>query len=510
MANNFCDAKNPQRACRIIIFGITGDLAARRLLPSLFHLHVQQHLPKNFECWGCSRKDWDDEKLYHYTKEAIEKFGDSSLKEALATHWESFEQRLHFHRVRFDHKEDYQSLKEKMSTLSAHDGRTFNPCENNLFYLSTPASYFTTICNELAQCGLIKKQRPPTPWSRVLIEKPFGTDLASATKLQSELLNYLDDSQIFRIDHWLGKETVQNLMVWRFSNHIFEALWNRSHIDHVQITVSEDLGMGRRGSFFEESGMLRDMLQNHMMQLLALIAMEPPLSLSPDHIFAEKVKVLEALRPIDHKEAVRGQYHSSDELAPSYRDEEGVDPHSSVETYVACKMFVDNWRWSEVPFYLRTGKRLTSRCTQIAIVFKPEPSFLFPQKPHSQRHNVLTIKIQPDEGISLTMNCKRPEMGRTTAPVTMDFDVQSTFGSKGPMAYERLLMESIDGDNTLFAHGQEVLLSWKAVDPLLKKWQEETPQFPNYPVFSSGPDAAKRLIEEDGRFWIDHSSKNCR
>lgn len=506
-----CNLNNPQQACRIIILGVSGDLAARRLLPSLFHLHVQGRLSEQFECWGCSRKDWTDEVLNVFVKNAIETYGEPALKEKLEEQWTTFEKRLHFHRIRFDERADYIALRDKILTTRtkkspspAKSERTFAPCENNLYYLSTPPSFFTQICQELASCGLLKKQQPPTPWSRVLIEKPFGRDYASAYQLQRDLLEYLDDSQIFRIDHWLGKETVQNLMIWRFSNHIFETLWNRTHIDHIQITASESLGMGRRGAFFEESGMVRDMIQNHMLQLLSLIAMEPPLSLSPHHIFSEKFKVLEAVRPIDPSQAVRGQYYSTGESSePSYREEEGVAATSNVETFAACKLYIDNWRWSEVPFYLRTGKRMEKRCTQIAIVFKPEPNFLFPQKPHTQRHNILTIKIQPDEGISLTMNCKQPDMGRRACPVTMDFDVENTFGSKGPMAYERLIKESIDGDSTLFAHGQEVLLSWKIVEPLLNAWKETAQDFPNYPLFSKGPQASCDLIEKDGRFWIN-------
>lgn len=499
-----CNVSNPQQACRILIFGVTGDLSARRLLPSLFSLHLQGLLPGGFECWGCSRKEWSYERFLDFVKEALETFCEPWALSLLPEHWDGFAKRLFFHRIRFDCPDDYATLYQRI--FDASDSVTPEQlCLNNIFYLSTPASYFTTICKQLTHHKLLSKQTPPSPWSRILIEKPFGQDHQSAQELQDQLLEYLDDSQIFRIDHWLGKETVQNLLYWRFSNHIFEALWNRNHIDHIQISVSEELGMGRRGAFFEESGIVRDMVQNHMLQLLSLIAMEPPISLSPDHIRYEKLKVLEAMQSADPKEAVRGQYGRAvreSETTLGYREEEGVSPTSHVETFAALKLYIDNWRWSGVPFYLRVGKRLAKRSSQIAIVFKPEPNFLFPQGEREASANALILKIQPEEGISLMMNSKKPSMGRSIAPVMMEFDVEKSFGTRGPLAYERLIKESIEGNSALFAHGDEVLLSWRIVQPLLDAWKLPADHFPNYEARSHGPLAADQLMEQEGRRWL--------
>lgn len=507
-----CQFSNSSQACRMVIFGVSGDLSARRLMPALFSLHCQNLLPEGFSCWGCSRREWSKENFLDFILHSLQTFTEAALHEKLKTHWESFSQKLHYQQCRFDHEADYRALQKVLANHKAG-------CENTLFYLSTPSSYFTTICQQLSRAGLLQHQKPPAPWNRIILEKPFGHDLSSAIELQKELLQQVDETQIFRIDHWLGKETVQNLMVWRFSNHIFESLWNRTHIDHVQISVSEDLGIGRRGSFFEEAGILRDMIQNHMLQLLSLVAMEPPITLKPDDVRYEKLKVLEAIRPINYDQvpflAVRGQYDEGrilDQNVCAYREEAGVAKNSNIETYAAVKLNIDNWRWYGVPFYLRVGKRLKTRCTEVAIVFKKEPAVLFKQAHGTSSQNILLLRIQPNEGISLVMNCKQPNLAKMIRPVSMDFDFESTFGQKGPQAYERLLCDSLAGDNTLFAHGDEVLESWKIVQPILDYWKDHNDiNFPNYRAGSWGPQDADDLLAKDQRFWInpDCSTRGC-
>lgn len=498
MAN--CNIHHPQQACTLVIFGVSGDLSARRLMPSIFSLHCLGLLPEGFSCFGCSRREWSRAELLSFVKDSLATYVQSPYKERLESEWETFSKKIHFCQVRFDEESDYRALKER---LASHD----RGCDNTVYYLSTSPSFFTPICSKLSHVGLLKHQNPPCPWNRIVIEKPFGRDLASAKQLQSSLETIVNESQIFRIDHWLGKETIQNLMVWRFSNHIFESLWNRTHIDHVQISVAEELGIGRRGAFFEESGILRDMIQNHMMQLLSIVAMEPPVIMEPYAIRHEKLKVFQAIRPIASSDvdllSVRGQYSRSGDI-PGYLEEEGVSPSSNVETFAAVKLHVDNWRWYDVPFYLRVGKRMRKRCTQVAIVFKKEPSVLFKQLSGTSGSNTLIMRIQPDEGISLRMNCKQPQLKRTIGPVSMDFSFQETFGHSGPQAYERLLCDSLLGDPSLFAHCDEVLASWNIVEPILNRWSDTSaPKIQAYAAGSWGPEASLDLLARDGRRWID-------
>lgn len=492
----------PQEPCTVVIFGVTGDLTARKLMPALFNLHLQNLLPEHFRCVGVARKQKTDETFQAEIFTALETF--SRVKpSACPAQWESFAQKLCYAQTQFDEDEGYKSLHIKLTAFERDAGIA----SNRLYYLSTPPSFFTPIVQKLKAHQLLEESTFAKRWSRLIIEKPFGHDLQSAINLQKELSLHLKESQIYRIDHYLGKDTVQNLLVLRFSNLIFESIWNHRYIDHVQITVAEELGIGRRGAFFEEAGMLRDVVQNHMMQLLSLVAMEPPGSLQASDIRNEKVKVLKSIRPfeqsqIDH-DAIRGQYVEGlirEQAVLGYRQEKDVDSQSLVETYAALKLHIDNWRWSGVPFYLRAGKRLAKRASQIAIFFKPVPSILFRQ--HGEvANNALIIRIQPDDGMSLHINCKVPDLGLAIRPVSMDFDFEALNHSP-PEAYERLLCDCMLGDNTLFARDDEVLGSWQILDPILKHWQHTPLQESDfYPAGSWGPSKSQQLLSEQGHSW---------
>ena len=484
----------------MVIFGATGDLTHRKLVPALYNLNKDGLLPGHFACVGFARRDKSNSDFRDEMKEGVEKY--SRNKPIDPDLWDSFSEHLFYHRSEFDNDEGYESLKKKLAELD----NTLGTKGNRLYYLSVPPSYFPLIVEKLSKHGLIyDKDDEKGRFSRVIVEKPFGHDLKSALDLQKELSHHLDESQIYRIDHYLGKETVQNLLVFRFTNPIFEDLWNRKHIDHVQITVAEEIGIGTRGKFFEEAGMLRDIVQNHMMQLVSLVGMEPPTTLKADSIRSEKTKVIEACRPIPldnlHDSIVRGQYDKGfvdGEAVKGYREEDNVDPKSKVETFIALKLFIDNWRWAGVPFYLRAGKRLPKRTTEIAITFKDAPKVLY----KSSMPNTLVIRIQPDEGIALKMNCKVPGLSRLIQPVKMDFRYGTYFGSAPPEAYERLICDAMAGDSTLFARIDEVLASWRLYDPVLEAWKEDPPtSFPNYSAGTWGPKCADRLIGQDGHSW---------
>ncbi len=490
--------------CIMVIFGATGDLTARKLLPALYNLNKEGLLPSRFACVGFARREKTNEEFRQEMEKGVQEF--SRTKPVDKEVWNAFSDKLYYHQSEFDHDEGYEQLAELLKNLDSKHGTK----GNRVFYLSTQPSFFPTIVEKLSQHHLIYKENEGhDKWSRVIIEKPFGQDLDSAVALQKEISQYLDESQIYRIDHYLGKETVQNLLVFRFSNPLFEAIWNNRHVDNVQITVSEEIGIGSRGRFFEEAGMLRDIVQNHMMQLLSLVCMEPPNSSKADAIHNEKVKVMEAIRPFPKDKidefAIRGQYgpgYINGKSVVGYRQEENVSPNSAVETFAAMELFIDTWRWSGVPFYLRAGKRLPKRATEIAIVFKPVPVFLYQETGKTIEQNVLAIRIQPDEGISLKINCKVPGINGPIQPVKMDFQYGSYFGSAPPEAYERLILDCMAGDNTLFARVDEVLASWKLLTPLLKHWQENKPSgFPNYAAGTWGPDAADKLLEREGRKW---------
>ena len=496
-------ASNLAEPCVLVIFGATGDLTAKRLLPALYDLSYEGLLPSHFACVGFARRDKTDAQFRQEMSNAISKNARNKPIDPFI--WQSFSEQLFYHRSEFANDVGYASLKEKLKELD----KTFGTKGNRIFYLSTPPGDFSIIVEKLKQHGLIYDSTAQTNrFSRVLVEKPFGRDLPSAIELQKQLSEALTESQTYRIDHYLGKETVQNLLVLRFANPIFEASWNNRHIDSIQITVGEDVGVGTRGRFFEEAGTLRDIIQNHIMQLLCLVGMEPPVNLTADAIRDEKVKVLSSLRPIARNEvdryAVRGQYGSGyiqGVQEKSYRQEDNVSPASYTETFVALELFIDNWRWSGVPFYLRTGKRLPKRATEISVFFKEAPGVLFNSFSPLEK-NVLVIRIQPDEGISLKIISKVPSSNLSLQPVKMDFRYGSFFGSQPPDAYERLLFDCMIGDQTLFARRDEVMASWKFLQPILDHWREAPPtDFPNYPAGSWGPEAANVLLTKEGRQW---------
>lgn len=506
--NPLQESSRPARTaepCVLVIFGATGDLTARKLVPALYNLAREGQQPSHFACVGFARREKSHEQFREEMKEAVGKF--SRVQPVDDELWDQFSEQMYYHHSSFDDDSGYMRLKEQLNEIDRRCGTK----GNRVFYLSTQPSYFPLIVEKLSEHGLTyKPQKEHKRWSRVIIEKPFGHDYTSARKLQSHIEEYLDESQVYRIDHYLGKETVQNLLVFRFANSIFESLWNSSHIDHVQITVAEDIGIGTRGAFFEEAGLLRDVVQNHVMQLLSLVAMEPPVSLQADSIRDEKVKVLQSIRPVNMSEfgkyVIRGQYGPgfiAGQNVAGYRQEGNVAADSKVETYVAMQLFIDNWRWAGVPFYIRGGKRFPKRATEIAIAFKEAPGVLFQSDQHSRKNrNVLVMRIQPDEGISLRINSKVPGLTSTVQPVKMDFRYGSYFGSTPPEAYERLICDCMSGDSTLFARSDEVLASWRLLTPVLERWLE-TPvaDFPNYQAGTWGPSEADLMLAREGRNW---------
>lgn len=505
--NPLTEAHHPTKipeSCILVIFGATGDLTARKLIPALYNLAREGQLPSHFGCVGFARRSKTDDEFRDEMREAVENYSRSKpIDDQL---WNNFKEKLFYHASDFDQDTGYDELKKLLDKLDTQLGTK----GNRVFYLSIQPSYFPTVVEKLKKHELIyHADQIKDKWSRIVIEKPFGEDTESAKELQYHLMEHLDESQVYRIDHYLGKETVQNILVFRFSNPIFETIWNNQYIDNIQITVGEEIGIGTRGRFFEEAGILRDIVQNHMMQLLSLVAMEPPINLQADSIHNEKVKVLHSIRPfaedeIDHY-VVRGQYGPGfvdGKPVKGYREEDNVNPKSLVETFVALEFYIDNWRWNGVPFYLRAGKRLPKRATEISITFKKAPTYLFPDISSSIESNILVIRIQPDEGISLKMNCKVPAMNTMIQPVKMDFRYGNYFGSTPPEAYERLICDCMAGDNTLFARDDEVLMSWQLLTPVLKHWEAHPlTDFPNYASGTWGPEACDQLLQREGRQW---------
>lgn len=486
--------------CIVVIFGATGDLTGRKLMPALYNLTREGQLPSQFACVGFARRPKTHDQFREEMKKDVAQY--SRVKPIDEPLWSQFQDHVYYHQSEFHDDVGYQKLKTFLADLDTKLGTK----GNRIFYLSTQPSFFPLICAKLHQAGLIyDESQVKNMWSRVIIEKPFGHDLNSALSLQTELLQYLQENQIYRIDHYLGKESVQNLLIFRFANSIFESLWNNRYIDNIQITVAEEIGIGTRGKFFEEAGLMRDIIQNHMMQLLSLVAMEPPSSLDANNVRDEKVKVLQAIRPIAPDSVIRGQYGKgfiNGEPVVSYREEKDVNPQSSVETFVGMRLFIDNWRWDGVPFYLRGGKRLPKRSTEIAVTFKEPPRMLFQNSGRKNDPNVLAIRIQPDEGASLKMNCKVPGPSSPIQPVKMDFRYGSYFGVAPPEAYERLICDCILGDTTLFAREDEVITSWKLLTPILDLWTKtQAGDFPNYASGTWGPKAADQMIAQDGRKW---------
>jgi glucose-6-phosphate 1-dehydrogenase len=488
--------------CTLVIFGGSGDLSHRKLLPAIYNLAVDGVLPTNFAVVGFAIDDLDDTKFRARAKDGIERFSRQPL---VPQHWSDYEQTLFYVQGAFNDLEAFRRLKRRLEEIEPQLGVS----GNRVFYLSIPPSLIEICTQQLQAAGLV---RPPNeqPFSRIIVEKPIGRDLTSSRAINDTLGKVFDESQIYRIDHYLGKETVQNVMVMRFANAIFEPLWNQKYVDHVQITVAEEEGVGSRARYYEEAGALRDMVQNHMLQLLCTIAMEPPWSNSSEVVRDYKLAVLRCLRPITSKEVdqyvVRAQYghgfeHGVD--VPGYRREDGVKSDSTTETYVAIKLFVDNWRWSGVPFYLRTGKRLPKRATEIAVQFKDVPEVLFnTHRDIPLEANVLAMRIQPDEGIALRICAKLPGPRARIYPVKMDFRYLSTFGDQSPEAYERLLLDVMAGDATLFMRRDAVEASWKWCMNIIDGWKASGNRWlPEYPAGTWGPLEAEKMIHADNRKW---------
>lgn len=486
--------------CAIVIFGGRGDLAHRKLIPALFSLYCQGLLPRGFEIIGISRKEVSDEEYRDGMREAVEKAG---LLGPGTCAWDDFATGLKYIATDYHDIESYDLVADALKDADEHRGTS----GNRLFYLSVPPEDFEGITDNLRKTELNKSE---TGWTRIVIEKPFGTDKESAMRLNETLLKTFDEDNILRVDHYLGKETVQNILVFRFANAIFEPLWNYKYVDHVQITIAETIGIEERGDFYDKVGALRDIIQNHGLQLLSMVAMEPPSALHPNAIRSEKAKVLRNVRRISEQEvnhyAVRGQYGPGmmlGEWVPGYREEPGVDPNSNTETFVAMQLFIDNWRWSDVPFYIRTGKRLPKRVTEIAVQFKEVPDVLFHRElPGEVQPNLLILRVQPDEGIMMRVESKVPGLDTRLRPVQMDFRYGSSFGQPVPEAYERLLLDAILGDSSLFARRDSVEESWDIVTPILNVWHNEKPtDFPNYAPGTWGPETSFELTERSGRRW---------
>ncbi|HXX17789.1 MAG TPA: glucose-6-phosphate dehydrogenase [Candidatus Acidoferrum sp.] len=493
----FCEV--PHEPCAVVMFGASGDLAKRKLLPALYDLAVHACLAPRFRLLGFARTEMTDDQFRTSTGEALSKKAGSGADNGKR---QDFLKQLHYFPGNYNDPESYHQLAQRLEELD-REGQLGG---NRLFYLATPPEVYPDVVDQLGRAGLAKPKGNGS-WTRMIIEKPFGRDGASARELNARVLRVFDESQVYRIDHYLGKETVQNLLVFRFGNGIFEPLWNRNYIDHVQITAAEALGVERRAAFYESAGALRDMIQSHVLQLMSLVAMEAPATFDATAVRNEKIKILQSIRPLESesvwKSVVRGQYGPGNSLGAAvagYRQEPGVRSDSATETFVALKLSVDNWRWSGVPFYLRSGKRMPKPATEIAIRFKQAPHMVF--QGNSVEPNSLVLNIQPDEGISLSFGAKAPGSQMEIRPVTMDFLYRQAFGGGSREAYSTLINDCIRGDATLFDRADSVEAAWGLVDPILAAWRNATaPPFPNYPAGSQGPRAADDLLASDGRRW---------
>jgi glucose-6-phosphate 1-dehydrogenase len=485
-----------------VLFGATGDLAHRKVMPAIYQLLRANLLPAEFSVVAVARRPYTDEAFRAEVRTSLEKY--SRVLPIDETQWAELAKRITYQQLDFADDAGYDRLCERLDALDAERGTA----GNRLYYLATQPSQVTEIVRQTGRVGLDNEQHG-AGWRRVVVEKPFGRDLDSARRLNHELNKVFRESQIYRIDHYLGKETVRNLMVFRFGNGIFEPVWNRSYVDHVQITVAESIGVEGRGAFYEETGASRDILQNHLLQLMTLVAMEPPSSFSADALRDQKVQVLRAITApdLDHvkRSVVRGQYGAGwigGEPAPGYREEPEVDPQSETETFVAGCFTIDDWRWSGVPFYLRAGKCMPKRATEIAIQFKEVPLRLFRESTGDPAPNVLAMRIQPDEGIMLRFAAKVPGLGLDVRAVNMDFAYGTSFAVDSPDAYETLILDALLGDASLFTRADEVEAAWSIVTPIINSWANmPAPHFPDYAAGTWGPEAATELMERDGRRW---------
>jgi len=482
----------------IVIFGASGDLAFRKLVPALHSLECADLLPEKYLIVGVARSQMDDQAFRESMQKGVQEFG--RLKGDGCQNWESFAGRLFYQQLVYDELADYEALAQTLQRLEAeHDLPA-----NRLFYLSTPPNLYAPIVEQLGASGLAQNRGQ---FTRIVVEKPFGVDLRSAHELNQRIHRVFSEDQIYRIDHYLGKETVQNIMVFRFANAIFEPVWNRNYIDHVQISVLEEVAVGRRGGYYDQAGVLRDMFQNHIMQLLTLTAMEPPTTWDATLLRDEKVKVLRALRLPDARtlrtDTVRAQYLAGKDGSAAYRQEPGVAPDSETPTYAALKLFVDNWRWQGVPFYLRSGKNLKTKMTEVVIRFKEVPHMLFADGEKGVTPNMLAFCLQPDEGFHLGFETKHPGAGMRTRSVDMSFHFATTFGQKAlPEAYERLLLDALLGDASLFARADEIEFSWRVIDAIQQGWAgSDGPPLSFYAPDSWGPDAAAAMLAASGRAW---------
>jgi glucose-6-phosphate 1-dehydrogenase len=488
----------PVHPTTLVIFGATGDLSRRKLLPAIYNLAHEGALPERFNLIGVSRGELSDDEFRREAREAISEF---SRRDADPKVLDSLVGRMRYVSGSFDDESMYDRLRE----VSEEFDREADIAFNRLFYLSTAPSFFPVIAEALGRHGL---HRHDDAEVRIIIEKPIGTDLASAVELNRRVLAVFREKQVFRIDHYLGKETVQNILVLRFANMIFEPLWNRSYVDYVQITAAEDIGIGSRAGYYDKSGALRDLIQNHLLQLLTILTMEPPVSFSADEVRDEKVKILHAIRPPTVEDvpriAVRGQYSrgaAGGEEVPGYLDEDGVPGGSTTETFAAVKLNIDNWRWAGVPFYLRHGKRLARKTTEIAVTLKPIPHLAFKQEGSlGVEPNQLILLIQPNEGVSLSLVAKIPGARMSVRPVNMEFLYGTSFMSQSPEAYERLILDTMRGDATLFTRNDEVEAAWAIMDPILGGWQEAGDGVPQYEAGSQGPEEANAILEP-GQRW---------
>ena len=483
----------------MVIFGATGDLSGRKLLPALYNLAKQRLLPAGFAVVGAAIDDLGDDA---FRKHAAERVGQFSRTQPIDQRvLDAFLSGLFYMRVDFSKLDDFKALQRKLEELDA----SRHIAGNRIFYCATPPPTYETIAEQLKAAALTTG----TGFHRIVVEKPFGSDLKSARELTETLQRVFHEDSVFRIDHYLGKETVQNIMAFRFANSIFEPVWNSNLIDSIQITAAEEIGIELRGAYYERAGALRDIVQNHALQLLALVAMEPPLAFEANAVRDEKVKVLRAIRPVTDEDVahstVRGQYTRGwvlGEHVPGYREEKNVAPGSLTETFAALRLFIDNWRWAGVPFYIRAGKRLPKRVTELRIQFKRPPHPMFARQATQELDpNAITLRIQPEEGISLKFGAKVPSAGLRIRSVTMDFQYMTSFLVEAPEAYERLLLDCMIGDPTLFTRADEVEAAWKLIDPIEAAWRDDRPPLGMYPAGTWGPPAAAKLLQSDGREW---------